>query len=361
MTADNFAANVGDRVVEMAVASMESASITIGARLGWWAAIDEAGAEGLDTHELSKRAAAHPRYVREWLEAMGAGGWLVVVGDTDPSTPDDRRFVLAPGVREVLVDADDDLYLVPLLRQVSAGQLSLRTLERAFQTGAGLAWADHDPDMVTAQGDMNRNQLSRDLPGWVRESLPAVAEALDAGARVADVGCGHGWGSIGIARAFPKAVIDAYDLDEPSVAAARIHVDEAGLSDRVTVHADRVASAGAKSYRLAVMAEMLHDVPDPIELLASVREVLDDDGVLLIADMRVAATYTAPADLVERLMYGFSLLVCLADAMTSRPSAATGTVMRPATLRGYAEAAGFAEVEELPIEHDTWRFWAVRA
>lgn len=354
------AVNVAEHVVEMAVASMESASITIGSRLGWWAAIDAAGPEGLDTHALAKRSGTHPRYVREWLEAMGAGGWLDVVGETAPSMPEERRFVLASGVREVLVDVDDDLYLAPLLRQISAAQVSLRTLERVFQTGEGLAWADHDPDMITAQGDMNRNQLRRDLPRWVRESLPEVAKVLDAGARVADVGCGHGWASVGIAKTFPKATIDAYDLDEPSVAAARRHVDEAGVSDRVTVYADGIASAEPETYRFAVMAEMLHDVPDPVELLTAVRAALDPDGVLLIADMRVGERYDAPADVVERLMYGFSMLVCLADSMTGRPSAATGTVMRPATLRAYAEAAGFGEIEELPIEHDTWRFWSVR-
>lgn len=356
MTADNAA----DRVVEMAVASMEAASITIGSRLGWWAAVDAAGTDGIDTHTLAKRSGAHPRYVREWLEAMGAGGWLVVVGESEPSTPEDRRFTLAPGVREVFVDENDDLYLAPLLRQVSAAQVSLRTLERVFQTGDGLAWADHDPDMVTAQGEMNRNGLRRDLPRWIRESLPEVAKALDAGARVADVGSGHGWGAVGIASTFPKATVDAYDPDEPSVAAARRHVDEAGLSDRVTVYADKIASAEPNTYRFAIMAEMLHDVPDPVELLASVRDALADDGVLLIADMRVGEQYAAPADAVERLMYGYSMLVCLADAMTVRPSAATGTVMRPATLRAYAEAAGFREIEELPIEHDTWRFWSVR-
>ena len=355
------AANVADRVVEMAVASMEAASITIGSRLGWWVALDTAGEAGLDTHELAKQSGAHPRYVREWLEAMGAGGWLTVVGEAEPEAPDDRRFALTPGVREVLVDADDDLYLAPLLRQVSAAGVSLRTLERVFQTGDGLPWADHDPDMITAQGDMNRNPLRRDLAQWVRESLPAAATALDDGARVADVGCGHGWGAIGIASAFPKAMVDAYDLDEASVVAARRHVDEAGLADRVTVYADRIGSADPGTYRLVVMAEMLHDVPDPVELLASVRAALADDGTLLIADMRVGERYAAPADVVERLMYGFSMLVCLPDAMTARPSAATGTVMRPEKLRAYAEAAGFTEVHELPIEHETWRFWSVGA
>lgn len=354
------AANVADRVVEMAVASMELSSITMGARLGWWAAIDGAGAEGIDTHGLAKQSGAHPRYVREWLEAMGAGGWLDVVGTTEPKTADERRFALAPGVREVLVDTDNDLFLVPLIRQISAGQVSLRTLERAFQTGDGVAWADHDPDMVTAQGDSTRNQLRRDLPRWIREALPDVAEALDAGARVADVGCGHGWASIGIARTFPEVTVDAYDVDEPSVTAARRHADEAGVSDRVTVYADRIATADPGSYRLVVMAEMLHDVPDPVELLASVREALTDGGTLLIADMRVGERYAAPAGIVERMMYGFSLLVCLADSMTVRPSAATGTVMRPEKLRTYVDAAGFTDIRELPIEHDTWRFWAVR-
>ncbi|UYM04569.1 class I SAM-dependent methyltransferase [Solicola gregarius] len=354
------AANIADRVVEMAVASMESSSITIGARLGWWSALADAGDAGIDSNALAKRSGAHPRYVREWLAAMGAGGWLVVT-DSASDAADARTYALAPGVREVLVDADSDLYLAPLLRQVSAGQLSLRTLERVFQTGEGLAWADHDPDMVVAQGEMNRNPLRKDLPPWIREHLPDTAAALDGGVWVADVGTGHGWASIGLASMFPNATVHAYDLDEPSVAAARTNVHEAGLDGHVTVYADSIDSAEPGAYRLVVMAEMLHDVPDPIGLLAACRKALADDGVVFVADMRVGESYSAPADLVERLMYGFSLLVCLADSMTTRPSAATGTVIRPSILQEYARQAGFTDVRELPIEHDTWRFWALRA
>lgn len=352
--------SIADRVVEMAVTSMESMSMTIGIRLGWWRTIAEAGEEGIDTTRLAKTCAVHPRYVREWLEAMGAGGWLVVTHDAAPDAPDERRFALAPGVREVLVDPDDERYLAPLLRQVSAGQISMRTMERAFQTGDGIAWADHDPDMRIAQGDMNRAQLLRDLPRWIGDQLPKAAAALESGALAADVGCGHGWASIGLARAYPDAIVHAYDVDEPSVAAARGHIEDAGHEDRITVYADSIASAEADTYTLVVLAEMLHDVPDPIELLTSCRRALAPGGVVFVADMRVAESYAAPADVVERLMYGFSLLVCLADSMTVRPSAATGTAMRPATLRAYASSAGFGDVRELPIEHDTWRFWALR-
>lgn len=353
-------ATIADRVAEMAVASMESVSLTIGVRLGWWRTVGEAGEDGIDANRLAKTCAVHPRYVREWLEAMGAGGWLVVTHDAGADAPDERRFALVPGVREVLVDPENDLYLAPLLRQVSAAQLSMRTMERAYQTGDGLAWADHDPDVRVAQGDMNRGQLLRDLPRWLREQLPATAEALDGGARVADVGCGHGWASVGIATAYPGARVHAYDLDEPSVAAARRRVQEAGLEGRITVYAEPVSAAEPDSYPLVVLAEMLHDVPEPVELLAACRRAMSRDGVVFVADMRVAEAYAAPSDAVERMMYGFSLLVCLADSMTVRPSAATGAVMRPATLRAYAEAAGFSDIRELPIEHETWRFWALR-
>ena len=126
------------------------------------------------------------------------------------------------------------------------------------------------------------------------------------------------------------------------------------------MHAEPVPAAEPDSYALIVLAEMLHDVPGPVELLAACRRALAPDGVVLVADMRVAEEYAAPSAGVERMMYGFSLLVCLADAMMARPSAATGAVMRPATLRAYAEAAGFSDIRELPVEHDDWRFWALR-
>lgn len=342
-----------DQVLVTLRGSLDCSMITLGARLGCWDAL--AATPGCDTAELAAACAIHPRYAREWLEAMGAAGLLTVT--TDDAATERRRFSLADGVPEVLVDDGSDCYLTPLLRQASAAAAGLRALEEAYRTGGGVPWAEHDPDMAEQQGAANKGQLRRHLAGWLRTVLPEVAARLDEGGRVADVGCGHGWASVGLAEAFPHIRVDAYDVDGPSVQAARRHVAEAGLAGRVTVHHEPLTGSGA--YDLVVLAEMLHDVPDPVGVLADSRSGLVDGGTALVIDMKVGDSYTAPAGDVERMMYGFSTLICLPDSMATPGSAATGTVMRTSTLRRYAAEAGFGSVTELPVKHDTWRFYAL--
>ena len=110
-------------------------------------------------------------------------------------------------------------------------------------------------------------------------------------------------------------------------------------------------------YDLVTAFECVHDLPDPVAVLGAMRRLVRPGGTVLEMDDRVAETFTAPGDEIERLMYGYSLTCCLTDSMSSRPSVATGTVMRPATLEGYARAAGFAGIEVLPVDHDFFRFY----
>src|SRR3712207_3918849 len=180
--------------------------------------------------------------------------------------------------------------------------------------------------------------------------------------RSADVGCGMGWSAIGIARAYPQARVDGYDIDEPSVEQARRNAEEAGVADRVRFTTVDAAAAGEEgSYDLVTAFECVHDLPDPVAVLAAMRRMARPGGTVLVVDERVAERFTAPGDQVERLMYGFSITCCLPDGLSTRPSAGTGTVMRPAALEHHALEAGFAGVDVLPIEHDLFRFYRLRA
>ncbi|MET1008718.1 MAG: methyltransferase domain-containing protein, partial [Gaiellaceae bacterium] len=177
-------------------------------------------------------------------------------------------------------------------------------------------------------------------------------------ARVADIACGAGWSSIAIARAYPNVAVDGYDLDEASVALARENVAVTEVADRVSI---RLRDAGdpelAGSYQLVTVFEAIHDMSQPVDVLRSLRGLAAEDGAVVVMDERVADTFTAPGDEIERLMYTYSVLCCLPVGLADTPSAATGTVMRTDTLRRYAAEAGFAEVEVLPIEHDVFRFY----
>ena len=170
--------------------------------------------------------------------------------------------------------------------------------------------------------------------------------------------CGEGRSSIAIARGYPKVHVDGIDCDEASIAAARRHLEGSGVEDRVAFHVAR--RGGARSggdYDLVHVFESLHDMSYPVEVLRAARGLLADGGVVLVGDERVGETFTAPADDFERFCYGFSILHCLPVGMIGEDAAGTGTVMRPGTVRQYAEAAGFSGVDVPPIDNDFYRYY----
>jgi cyclopropane fatty-acyl-phospholipid synthase-like methyltransferase len=172
---------------------------------------------------------------------------------------------------------------------------------------------------------------------------------------------GQGWSSIALARAYPEARIDGFDLDEASVAAARENVRAAGVDDRVTMHARDAGDPDlAGQYDFALAVECVHDMSDPVAVLGAMRRLVGSGGTVLIVDERVPDAFATNGDDVERMMYGFSVLHCLPVGMVDKPSAETGAAMRRPTFRRYAEQAGFSRVDELPVEHDTFRFYRLR-
>jgi SAM-dependent methyltransferase len=179
--------------------------------------------------------------------------------------------------------------------------------------------------------------------------LPAIPDlhrrlSAEPPARVAGVACGTGWSSIAMARAYPRIAVDAFDLDEDSIAAARRNAHHAGVAERVRFAvSDASDSAVAGGYHLVTIFEA--------------RRRLRDGGSVLVADERVDDEFTAPAPVLERHAYGWSVISCLPSAMGDPLTAATGAVMRPSTLRRYATAAGFNEIEVLAIETGPFRFY----
>jgi predicted O-methyltransferase YrrM len=225
-----------------------------------------------------------------------------------------------------------------------------------------VSWDVLGDDAREAQAAMNRPWFEHRLA----DALKGVAD-LDAilsreGARILDVGCGGGWSSIALARAYPDAVVEGVDVDGPSVQMARTNAAEAGVSDRVGFHlVDASMLAEAATYDAAFAFECVHDMPRPVEVLHAVHRAVKPDGAVIVMDEAVGDEFTAPGDELERLMYGFSMFVCLPDGMSTQPSVGTGTVMRRSTLEGYAHDAGFARVDVLPIEDFAFfRFYRLR-
>jgi 2-polyprenyl-3-methyl-5-hydroxy-6-metoxy-1,4-benzoquinol methylase len=334
-------------------------AVELGVRLGLYRALRDAGSA--TSADLADATGTSERSVREWLEQQATGG-ILAVDDTDLA-PAERRFSIPPGHDEVLLDPDSLAYLAPLARLAVAAARPLPQLREAFRSGGGIPYADFGADFHEAQGAGNRALYLRVLGAEWLPAIPEVHERLLAGppARIADVACGAAWSSIAIARAYPQVTVDALDLDESSIALARGNVEAAGLADRVRCQVrDAADPALAHRYDLVTVFEAVHDMSRPVEVLGALRGLLADGGSLLVADERVAETFTAPGTDVERFMYGWSILHCLPVGMAEQPSAGTGTVMRPATLEAYARDAGFGGFDVLPIEHDTFRLYLLR-
>ena len=344
------------RIFEAGVAAFDLLSVVIGDQLGLYKALARDGSA--TSGELAERTGIAERYAREWLEQQAASGILLV--DDAAAGPGQRRFTLPAGHAEALTKPDSPYSIAPMARAIAACARVLPQLLDAFRSGGGVEWSDYGRDMVEAQGDSNRPWLVNTFGSEYLPAVPDVHERLtaDPPARVADVACGVGWASIAIARAYPNARVDGFDLDPLSIELARANAEAAGVGDRVTFETrDAGHPKAAGRYDLAVMIEALHDVSKPVEVLEAMRGMLAPGGSAIIADEKTADTFTAPADLTERLFYGFSITCCLPAAMTDTPSAGTGTVMRADTLREYAEAAGFRKAETLDLDHDALRFY----
>jgi len=350
---------LAERLFGAALGAYELMTVHLGDRLGYYRALAERGES--TSGELAEATGTEERYAREWLEQQAVAGILEV--DDAAAGPGERRYRLPAGHAEVLIDRDSLAHVTPMARLGMSFAQTLPAVEEAFRTGGGVSWDAFGHLGRDAQGDANRPVFANLLGG---EWLPAIADVherllADPPARVADVACGAGWSSIAMARAYPNVHVDGYDLDEASIELARANAAETEVADRVTFH---VRDAGdpelAGSYQLVTVFEALHDMSQPVEALRALRGLVADDGAVIVMDERVADTFTAPGDEVERLMYTYSVLCCLPVGLADTPSAGTGTVMRAATMRRYASEAGFADVEVLPIEHEVFRFYRLR-
>ena len=339
-SADEFA----ERLFGSTLATAETMSVYLGERLGWYRCLAESGP--LTADGLAERTDTNARYAREWLEMQSAFGILDADLTTRPHT-----FAISPGVAEVLTDTTSLSYLGALPRMFAASARHLPELLDAYRNGGGVSWETLGADARECQADLNRPWFDARLAPALA-GVEAVHERLSRpGARIADVGFGAGHSTIALARAYPEATFIGLDVDEASVRMARAHAEAAGVTDRVTfLVADGDEAAAHGPFDAAFAFECLHDMPRPVEVLAAVRRALAPGASLIVMDEAVSDEFDGPADDLDKIMYGFSLLVCLPDSMSSPPSAATGTVFRPSTLRRYAHDAGYAGVTVLPIE-----------
>ena len=344
---------LAERLWRSEMAALDLYAVYLGERLGLYRELSSGGPA--TPADLAERAGIAERYAREWLEHQAVAGFLDV---ENPGAPDrDRRYALPEDHVEVLVDRDSLAFSAHKAIDIVRAGRRLPELTEAFRAGGGIPPLPWEPE---GRADFNRPRFVNLLGKAWLPSIPEVHARLNAEppARVADIACGMGWSSISMGLAYPRIIVDGFDLDAAAVEQATRNARDARVEDRVAFRAADAADPGfSGQYDLATIFEALHDMSRPVEALRAARSLLADGGWVLVADELVDEDFSVPAGDRERYTYGWSVVSCLPDAMGDPETAATGAVMRPGTLRAYALDAGFSDVQVLPIDTEYWRFY----
>jgi ubiquinone/menaquinone biosynthesis C-methylase UbiE len=349
---------LSERIFHSTIQSLELFGIYLGKRLGLYKVLEKSGA--MTPGDLARAAGLHERYAREWLEQQAVAGFLVV--EQQHADAAMRRYVLPTEHMGVLAKDDDPAHVAPFAQMIVGIAAALPEVVDAYRNGNGVNYEKYGVDFRQGQGAINRPAFRQDLvEDWI-PAIPDLHEYLTStdGARIADVGCGEGWSTMALASAYPKAQVVGYDLDRASIVAADEHAASQGTT-AAFYQRDAADMAADGPFDLILILESLHDMSQPTKALSALRSALTPQGSVVVVDERVAETFTAPGDDVERMMYGWSISHCLPVAMSDSPSEAIGTAIRPETVRNCAVTAGFTNVEFLPIENELFRFYRLRA
>lgn len=326
--------------------------IAIGLRLGLYRAL--AGAGPVTSDELAASTGLQERWLREWLQGQAAANVLEYRGD--------GRFELSPETGILLADEDSMTYLgtnfsaLPRLAQV------VDPLQEAFRTGIGMSWTDRDAEWVVGTEGLFRNWYRQVLVPTALPQLDGVVASLEAGAQVADVGCGSGIAIIEMAKAFPQSQFHGYDVSGEALARGAQHAEEAGVAN-VAFHniATDPLPANA-SFDFITTFDCLHDMTHPEEAAAAIRAALKPDGLWFIADINCAPTFeeNLPNPMAP-MLYALSVLSCMSSSLSEPDGAGLGTVGLPEPkMRELVEAAGFTRFRRMDIPHPVNAFYEAR-
>jgi SAM-dependent methyltransferase len=331
------------RAVDEVGATLNAALVVMGDKLGLYRAM--AGAGPLTPDELAERTGTAERYVREWLCNQAAGGYI----DYDPST---GRYSLPPEHAMALTDEESPAYL-PGFFQIAIGSvLDSPRITEAVRTGDGIGWHDHVHDVHEGCERFFRPGYNANLiPSWL-PALEGVVEKLERGAKVADVGCGHGASTILMAKTYPNSTFIGSDYHDGSIETARKRAEEAGVSDRVTFEVAPAAGYSGKGYDLVTMFDCLHDMGDPAGAARHVRETLAVDGTWMIVEPAAGDRVEDNLNPVGRAYYGFSTLLCTPASLSQEVGLALGAQAGEARIRDVVTAGGlsrFRRAAETPF------------
>ena len=323
---------VGQVVGDMA-ASVAGLLTHLGDRLGLYKTMAAGGP--MTSTELAARTGTAERYVREWLAAQTAGGYVSYDGAT-------QRFSLPAEHAMVLADEDSPVFLAGGFENVAATYSDHDTLEHAFRTGDGVGWHQHDHRLFTGTERFFRPGYRANLVDAWLPALDGVVDKLDAGASVADVGCGHGASTLVMAQAYPNSHFIGFDYHAASVEAARKAAADAGVADRVTFQVASAKEFPGSNFDLICYFDCLHDMGDPVGAATHARRAVAADGTVLLVEPFAGDALEDNLNVVGRAFYSFSTVVCTPASLSQEVGLGLGAQAGQARLRAVFEEAGFS-------------------
>jgi SAM-dependent methyltransferase len=307
--------------------------VSLGSKLGLYQAMSGAGP--ISARELAARTGCAERYVREWLNAQAAGGYVDYHAVSN-------AYELSPEQAMVLADEDSPVFIPPAWQTPASMWFDEEKALEAFRTGKGVAWGDHDGRLQCGTAAFYRNGYRASLVAQWLPALEGIVDKLEAGITVADVGCGHGHSSVLMAQAFPRSRFHGFDAHAPSIAEARQNAGKAGVSARVSFDVARAVDYPDKEYGLICFFDCLHDLGDPLAAARYAAQVLAPDGTLMLVEPFARDRLEHNLSPVSRLYYAASTTICCAHAISEGGKLVLGAQAGEARLAEVFRKAGFS-------------------
>ncbi|MER5426707.1 class I SAM-dependent methyltransferase [Streptosporangium roseum] len=324
-----------DRVVLDMGAAFGAATVVLGDRLGLWRAM--AGAGPLSPGELARRTGTHERLVAEWLAAQAAAGYV---------SYDDGAYTLSEEQATVFADDSSPVFMTGLAEVISSVHRDEAKIVEAYRGDKGLAWTDHDQALFSGTERFFRPGYAANLPtAWI-PALSGVQDRLAEGARVADVGCGHGASTVVMARAYPASRFTGFDYHGASIARARELAEQAGVADRVSFDTAGADDYPGTGYDLVCLFDSLHDMGHPAAVLRHIRSTLAPDGTVLLVEPFAHGRLPDDLNPVGRLFFNASATVCVPNAISQGGAEALGAQAGEDRLFEVAGQAGFTRMRQ---------------
>ncbi len=314
-------------------ASLSSILGYMGIKLGLYEAL--ANSNGCNSEELAERTGTTERYVREWLLNQASGGYVEY-------SPETGKYSMTPEQKTALTDESSPFYVGGGFYVVKAMMNAQERIADSFKNGGGMLWGEHDPDLFVGTEKFFRPGYTAHL---INEWIPALTDIndkLNAGGKVADIGCGHGASTAIMAKAFPNSEFYGFDYHQPSIEAAKNNVDKSEVSDRAYFDVAKSTDFPGDGYALICFFDCLHDMGDPVGALKHTFQALDDDGSVMIVEPMAGNTIEENFNPVGRTFSAASTLCCTANAI-AQGGEALGAVATEDALRKVAVDAGFSQ------------------